>query len=217
MKIQYLGHSCFEIKNREVSVITDPFDPKLVGLKFPKIEADVVTVSHGHTDHNYVAGVGVKPVVFDYPGDYEVKGVKIFGLQSWHDKTRGSERGENIIFKIVIDGIVVTHLGDLGEMPSRELLEELEDTDILLIPVGGTFTINAAEAAEIVKAIKPAVTIPMHYQVPKLNPAEFAALSDPGEFLKLLGKAGIAPVSRFEAKNEEELPENEVLLLEAAK
>jgi len=217
MKIQYLGHSCFEIKNREVSVITDPYDTKMVGLKFPKTEADIVTVSHQHPDHNFVAGVGVSPVVFDYPGDYEAKGVKIFGFQSWHDKSQGSERGENIIFKIIMDGIIVTHLGDLGEMPSRELLDELEDTDILLVPVGGTFTINTAEAAEVVKTIKPAVTIPMHYQVSNLNPEQFGSLTGVEEFLKLMGKEGLTPITKFEAKSEEELPENEVVLLTSAK
>lgn len=217
MKIQYLGHSCFEIKNREVSVITDPYDTKMVGLKFPKTEADIVTVSHQHPDHNFVAGVGVSPVVFDYPGDYEAKGVKIFGFQSWHDKSQGSERGENIIFKIIMDGIIVTHLGDLGEMPSRELLDELEDTDILLVPVGGTFTINTAEAAEVVKTIKPAVTIPMHYQVSNLNPEQFGSLTGAEEFLKLMGKEGLTPITKFEAKSEEELPENEVVLLTSAK
>jgi len=217
MKIQYLGHSSFEIKNREVTIVTDPFDPQLVGLKFPKVTADIVTVSHQHRDHNFVAGVGITPVVFDYPGEYEARGIKIFGLQSWHDKTQGSERGENIIFKIIIDGMTVTHLGDLGEMPSRELLDQLEDTDILLVPIGGVFTINAAEAAEVVKALKPAVVIPMHYQMPKLNPQEFGELAGPEEFLKLLGKEGLLMVARFEAKSAEELPENELVLLEIAK
>lgn len=217
MKIQYLGHSCFFIKNKEASVVTDPFNPQLVGLKFPKVDADILTVSHQHPDHNQAQQVGIKPVVFDFPGEYEAKGVKVNGYQSFHDDKNGTVRGENIIFKITINNVILTHLGDLGHLPNQELLEQLEDTDVLLVPVGGFYTINASQAAEVIRAIKPSVTIPMHYNSPELNQVEFGKLSGVTEFLKLMGKDGLTPVPKLEIKSEEDLPESETVLLSITK
>ena len=217
MKIQYFGHSCFYIKNKESSVLMDPFDSKLVGFALPKVEADIVTVSHQHQDHNYTAGVNGQPVIFDFPGEYEVKGVKIFGYQSFHDQVQGQERGENIIFKVVINNVVLTHLGDLGHDLENDLIEQLEDTDVLLIPVGGIYTINSEEAKKIIEQIKPSVTIPMHFQTDKHNPAEFGKLTKLDEFLKLMGKESLVPVPKLEIKTEEDLPESELIVLDIVK
>lgn len=217
MKIQYLGHSSFYVRNKQSSVVMDPFDSKIVGLKFPRVTADIVTVSHDHKDHNQAELVGIKPMVFDFPGEYEVKGVKIKGYQSFHDDKQGGERGENIIFKVNINNVVLTHLGDLGVMLSSELVDELEDTDVLLVPVGGVYTINAAQAVEIVRQLKPCVTIPMHYNTDGLNQSQFGQLSGVNEFLKLMSKENLAPVPKFEIKSEEDLPESEVVVLEIVK
>lgn len=217
MKIQYFGHSCFYIKNKEASVLIDPFSSAMVGFNMPKVEADIVTVSHQHADHNNVASVTNQPVVFDFPGEYEVKGVKVFGYQSYHDAAGGQERGENIIFKIVINNVVLTHLGDLGHLPGAELLSELEDTDVLLLPIGGTYTINASEAKQLISLIKPSVTIPMHYKLEKHNPEQFNKLSPLDDFLKLMGQEALVPVNKFELKSEEDLPESELVVLEIFK
>ena len=216
MKIQYFGHSCFYIKNKESSVLMDPFDSKMVGLNMPKVDADIVTVSHQHKDHNQTAAV-CNGVVFDFPGEYEVKGVKVFGYQSYHDQEQGQKRGENIIFKIIINNVVLTHLGDLGHLPEPALIDELEDTDVLLIPVGGTYTIDGQTAKKVIELIKPSITIPMHYQTDKHNPAEFGQLAKVEEFLKLMGKDALAPIPKFEIKTAEDLPETELVVLDIAK
>lgn len=217
MKIQYFGHSCFYLKNKEVNVLMDPFSSQMVGLKMPKVEADIVTVSHQHADHNNVASVTNQPVVFDFPGEYEVKGVKVFGYQSYHDQEQGAKRGENIIFKVIINNVVLTHLGDLGHIPGEGLINELEDTDVLLIPVGGTYTLNVQEAKQLISLIKPAITVPMHYQLEKHNPAEFGNLAKLNEFLKLMGHENLPAINKIEIKSEEDLPESELVVLEVGK
>jgi len=217
MKIQYFGHSCFFLKNKEVSVLMDPFDSEMVGFQMPKVEADIVTVSHQHKDHNYVAAVLGQPVIFDFPGEYEAKGVKIFGYQSYHDHQKGKERGENIIFKVVINGVKVTHLGDLGHIPGEELVNELEDTDILLIPVGGTYTFSLSEAKQTIELLKPSVTIPMHFKTPKHNLSQFQALAPLSEFLELMGQKDLVGVNKLEFKTAEDLPESELIVLDVVK
>ena len=217
MKIQYFGHSCFYIKNKEASVLMDPFSSLLVGLKMPKVETDMITVSHQHEDHNFIAAATNNPVIFDFPGEYEVKGVKVFGYQSFHDQEQGGKRGENIIFKVIINNVVLTHLGDLGHIPPENVLSELEDTDVLLVPIGGTYTINASEAKQLVELIKPSITIPMHYHLDQHNPQQFGELAKLSEFLKLMGQEALVPANKLEIKSEEDLPESELVVLEVAK
>jgi L-ascorbate metabolism protein UlaG (beta-lactamase superfamily) len=176
MTITWLGQSCFKIeekiKGETVTVLTDPYT-KEVGFKLPKTRADIVTSSHDHFDHNNVGEVlGVdndKPVIFDRPGEYEVKGVFVTGIGSYHDKKKGEERGKSTMFKFDIDGTRILHLGDLGTALSDYQLERIENVDILLIPVGGKYTIDGKEAAEIVKQIDPRIVIPMHYKIKGLN------------------------------------------------
>lgn len=224
MRIKYLGHSSFQIKNKTVTVVTDPFDPTTVGLKYPKVEADIITVSHDHKDHNQSQLVGKptnsagRPLVFDFPGDYEAHGVRVYGYQTFHDSVQGAERGENIMFKVIINNVVLLHCGDLGQIPSRELLDEVADANIILVPVGGHYTLNPQEAKQMVEIIKPEVVIPMHYNLadsagkPRLNQANFSQLAPVAEFLKLMGKESLEPVAKLEI-NEGELPEGEVILL----
>lgn len=172
MMITWLGHACFKIQDKigpdGVTVVTDPFDKK-IGLKPPACEADIVTVSHDHYDHNNVSALRGNPFVIDGAGEYDVKGVAVYGVESFHDEEGGKARGGNVIFRIDMDNISVSHLGDLGHALDNKQLELLSGTDILLIPVGGKYTIDAQKAVEAVSQIEPRLVIPMHYKVPGLN------------------------------------------------
>lgn len=186
MEIVYLGHSSFRLKGRTASLVTDPFD-KEIGFKFPGVEADIVTISHHHSDHDKAGEVGGVKKVIDGPGEYEVMEVSILGFRAYHDEKKGEERGVNTIYVIEMDGIRLCHLGDLGHTLGDELVENLGDIDILMIPVGGHFTIAAGEAVSVVQAIEPSIVIPMHYQMPALNPEVFGKLAPVEDFLKEVG------------------------------
>ena len=187
MDISYLGHSSFRIKTKTANIVTDPFDPKMVGLKFSGVEADIVTISHHHEDHGKAELVkGVKKIV-DGPGEYEIMGVSIIGFASFHDDKKGAERGANTIYVFEADSLRLAHLGDLGHVLTQELIESMGDIDILMIPVGGVFTIGPQEAVAIVREIEPKIVIPMHYQVPHLNPDTFSKLLGVEQFLKEVG------------------------------
>ena len=168
MKIRYLGHSCFQLtESTGTSIVCDPYGD--VGFALPPVRADAVTVSHSHYDHNNAGAVEDNPVVFDKEGQYELGGVTITAIKCWHDDNEGAKRGENLIFKIRMDGVEVCHLGDLGEKCSASLIEALLPVHVLLVPVGGTYTIDAKEAKEYVDRIMPSVVIPMHYKTKGLN------------------------------------------------
>lgn len=186
MQIKYLGHASFLIKTKNARVVTDPYDP-YTGLKFPKIEADIVTVSHHHKDHDREDLVLGDKLVLDWPGEYEKKGVRVFGYKSYHDKEQGKERGENILYKFEAENISLLHCGDMGVVPDQELLDEVGDVDILFVPVGGFYTIDASEAQEVVKSIEPSIVVPMHYNHPGLNQETFGKLTGLDEFLKKFG------------------------------
>lgn len=187
MDIYYLGHSSFQIVGKDVSIVTDPFDEKNVGFKFPKVSADIVTVSHQHEDHNKSEQVGGVSMVVSGPGEYEIKRVSVFGIPSFHDDKKGQERGKNTIYVIEIEGIFIAHLGDLGHKLSDSDLEALGSIDVLMIPVGGHYTIDHKVAAEIVRSVEPKVILPMHYQSEGLNPSIFASLEGVDEFVNELG------------------------------
>ena len=186
MLITWFGHSCFRIQDKTgpdgITVATDPFDKK-IGLKAPNFQADIVTVSHDHYDHNNAKSLRGDPYVIDGAGEYDVKGVLVDGVQSYHDNQSGKERGKNIIFRIEMDGIIVTHLGDLGTELDDKQRGKLSGTDILLIPVGGNYTIDAKKAVEVVSQIEPRIVIPMHYKVPGLT-VDIAGVD---KFVKELG------------------------------
>ena len=184
MEIRYLGHASFLIKSKNVRLITDPFDSQMVGIRLPKIEADIVTISHHHQDHDFIACISGKPLVIDLPGEYEKQGFRIFGYPSFHDKVEGKERGRNTIFKIEVEGIRVLHCGDLGFIPDEKFLETLGEIDILLVPVGGYYTIDAKEALSLAKKIEPAIIIPMHYKTKHHNPQVFKKIAPVDDFLR---------------------------------
>ncbi|MEK7597295.1 MAG: MBL fold metallo-hydrolase [Patescibacteria group bacterium] len=206
MEIKYLGHSSFLIKTKMTKIVTDPFDSEMVGIKFPKTEADIVTVSHRHLDHDRADLVMGAPLIIDMPGEFEKLGVRIFGFQSFHDKTLGSERGENIMYKFESEGISVLHCGDLGVIPEESFLETIGEVDILMIPVGGIYTIDADEALSLVKKIEPSIVIPMHYGSGKLAPVS--------DFTKKFGLDNPVPQPKLVYKKEEVEQEMKIIVLE---
>jgi len=159
----------------------------MVGIKFPPIDADIVTVSHQHKDHNNTPLVKGVTKVIEGPGEYEIKDISIMGFSTFHDKKEGEERGPNVIYVYEAEGLRLAHLGDIGHKLSEDLIEELGEIHILMIPVGGAVSLNAEEATEVVCSIEPNIIIPMHYQEAGLNPEAFAKLAPVEEFLKEVG------------------------------
>jgi L-ascorbate metabolism protein UlaG (beta-lactamase superfamily) len=195
MKIEWLGHSSFKLtESTGVSVVTDPYEEDKVGIKFPKVSADVVTISHNHFDHNCLSALENYNVVVDTVGVNEIDGVEISGFRSYHDEKKGALRGKNIVYRIRMDGVETCHLGDIGEELSPMLAELIGSINILLIPVGGRFTINAEQAKEYVDLLMPDVVIPMHYMMEGYN-TEFDELDD---FLDLFPKKSIEYVEENE-------------------
>lgn len=214
MEISYLGHSSFKLRGKTTTIITDPYDSTLVGLKFPKhTTGDIVTISHDHPDHNFLSAVEGSPFVVRGPGEYEIKGVGIVGISVFHDNEQGAKRGKNIIYRIEIDGINVVHLGDLGHVLDSTKVEELDGVDILMVPVGGFYTISAQEASHIISEIEPAIVIPMHYGRPELDQKSFGSLTPLSSFLKEIGKEDIAPVPKFVVTKDKLPQEMQVVIL----
>lgn len=187
MDITFLGHASFRLKGKTAVLVTDPFAPEKVGLKYPKVNADIVTISHDHEDHNQASLVKEVKKVVAGPGEYEIQGVSIIGFASFHDNKKGQLRGKNTIYVIEMDGLRLAHLGDLGHKLNEKTVEEMGDVDVLMIPIGGVYTINASEATEVVRAIEPNITIPMHYQVKGLKKATFEKLTGLKPFLADVG------------------------------
>ncbi len=177
-----MGHSCFRIRGSHAAVITDPYPPDL-GYSLGKPTAHIVTVSHQHPGHSYVQGIGGKPRLITAPGEYEISGVLIIGIATFHDNEKGEKRGKNTAYLIEVDEISVCHLGDLGHILTTEQAEELDNVDVLLLPVGGVSTINATAAAELVRQLEPKVVVPMHYKTNCLN----RELEPVDRFLKEMG------------------------------
>ncbi|GCE48579.1 L-ascorbate metabolism protein UlaG (beta-lactamase superfamily) [Thermosporothrix hazakensis] len=168
MEITWLGHSCFQIRGKQVTLVTDPYTP-LQGSsegeqpRLSQINARIVTVSHNHPGHNNVSAVGGTPYIVRGPGEYEISDVLITGVASFHDKEYGKKFGRNTIYVIHMDDLVICHLGDLGHTLQETQLEAVADADVLLLPVGGEHVINAAQAAEVISQIEPRIVVPMHY------------------------------------------------------
>jgi L-ascorbate metabolism protein UlaG (beta-lactamase superfamily) len=182
MEIVWLGHSCFRIRGKEATIVTDPFD-KTLGYPMRKPTASIVTVSHSHPQHSFVDGVAGNPRVVSRPGEYDIANVFINGIGTYHDNEKGAARGKNTVFFMEIDEVKVCHLGDIGHVPTSEQIEQMSGVDILMVPVGGLSTINAAAAAETIGLLEPKLVIPMHYKTEvvkiELEPLE--------HFVKVMG------------------------------
>lgn len=171
MQIQYYGHSCFKIITKpagrgaeEAVLFIDPFD-KSIGLRPPQGQANLALVTHNHSDHNNVAALKGDPYVIDIPGEYSAKGINIIGINSFHDNKNGTERGNNTIFVIESEELRICHLGDLGCDLTEKQLEAINGVDILMVPIGGKYTIDGKKAFEIAKKIEPKIIIPMHFKI----------------------------------------------------
>ena len=169
LQIRWHGHSCFEITN-EVTLVTDPHDGKSIGIHAPNVTGDIVLVSHDHYDHNSVKSVekeGSK-VITD-TRKRNITNVEIKGIESFHDECRGEKRGNNIIYKFTMEDITFCHMGDLGHDLDEDTVQKIGDVDILFIPIGGTFTLDAKQAWRIIKKVKPRIAVPMHYKIGGLS------------------------------------------------
>ncbi len=187
-----MGHSCFRVNGSQAAVITDPFPPDL-GYSMGKPTADIVTVSHQHQSHAYIRGVGGGPRIVQGPGEYEISGILIIGVATFHDAEGGGNRGKNTVYLMEVDGIALCHLGDLGHVLTSEQAEEIGDVDVLLLPVGGVSTIDASMAAEVIRQLGPKAVIPMHYKTPVIN----RELDPVDKFLKEMGMEPIEPLPKL--------------------
>ena len=209
MEITWLGHSCFRIRGKQATTITDPFSPGS-GYSLGKASADIVTVSHEHPGHSYSAGIGGSPRVIKRPGEYEIAGVLIIGLATFHDANKGADRGKNTVYVMEAEELTICHLGDLGQPLTDSQIEEIGKVDVLMVPVGGITTINATAAAAMVRQMEPKIVLPMHYKTPvfqgELEPVDY--------FLREFGTQQAAPQPKLNV-NKNNLPlATQVILLE---
>ena len=165
MNLQYYGHACFALRLSDgTALVFDPFDPS---VPYPVCDArcDAALISHSHFDHNYTKSLTGEFVTIDAPGEYTVGGAKITAIPSFHDDAGGAKRGRNLIFRIEAEGLSIAHLGDLGHLPDERQLAALEGLDIMLVPVGGFYTIDTYQAEQVMSMVKPRCTVPMHYKM----------------------------------------------------
>src|SRR3989344_4400307 len=215
MDIYWGGQALFKLKGKNASVIIDPYDPNFTGLKLPKdLISDVVLITHEHQDHSNGEVVttlsGEKPMVFEKEGEYEVAGVVITAISSFHDDGGGKERGKNIIFHLMFEGLNIVHLGDLGQSElTEEQITQIGETDILLIPVGSVYTIDSKKAAAIVSQLEPKIIIPMHFKIEGLK----FELEGVEGFLKEMGAENVPPQPKLSITKEKLPEEPQVILL----
>ena len=208
MDVTWLGHGCFRLRGRSAAVVTDPFPPA-IGLRLPKLDADLVTISHEHENHSYTQ-VMRDAYEIRGPGEYEVAGVSVIGVPTFHDAVKGAKHGRNTVYLIEIDDVRVCHLGDLGHALDDAEAEAISSPDVLLVPVGGHTAINAAQAAEIVRQLEPRYVVPMHYAIPGLK----LELDPLDRFLKEMAVAASEPQPKLSVSASSGEYETKVVVLE---
>lgn len=215
MDIYWLGHACIKLKGKNATVLIDPYDPEMTGLKLPKdMSADMILVTHDHQDHNFTSvttgTAEQKPMVFSEPGEYEVAGAVALGIASFHDDTNGSERGVNTIFQLMFDRLNLVHLGDLGQHELTETqIAQIGEVDILFIPVGGKYTIDSKAAANIISQLEPKIIIPIHYKIEGLK----FELDGVENFLKEMGAEGVIAKPKLSITKDKLPEEPQVIVL----
>lgn len=205
MEIQWHGYSCFSIKSKKTTIVTDPFDPEKTGLKLGKLKADIVTVSHDHSGHNNVKAVEGNPRVLDWPGEYDIQGVFITAMNTYHNTKDEEDKGTNTVFNFTVDDIYVCHLGDLGHVLTTEHVDELGKVDVLMIPVGEGNCISIKKAKEMIEKVEPRMVIPMHFAQEGLKREDLKPVQ---EFLKEMGinnpqKTDILKISKKDLPQED--------------
>ena len=216
MKVKWLGHACFLLTSDSgLRIITDPYTPGVFGLNYapPAETADIVTVSHDHADHNNVAAVKGNPQVVQGVGSHQAKGIQFKGIATAHDESSGKERGANTIFCFALDGINVCHLGDLGHDLLDQTAADIGAVDVLLIPVGGNFTIDAAVADVVCKKLAPKVVIPMHFKNSRCPGFPVAGVED---FTRGRQQVKTVPGSEVEIKKEQLPTATDTIVLKPA-
>jgi L-ascorbate metabolism protein UlaG (beta-lactamase superfamily) len=210
MVITWYGHSCFKIVSEGLTIVLDPFN-KDIGLRPPSFSADIVLSTHSqHNDHNNIEAISGNPFVITGPGEYEVKGVSIVGVESFHDNKNGEERGLNTIYSIETEDIKLCHFGDLGQDElSEKQNEAINGPDIIFIPVGGKYTIGGTRAANIVNQIEPKIVIPMHYKIPGLK----VDVEPVDRFLKEMGAGKKEAVDKLTIKKKTLPEQTEVVVM----
>lgn len=224
MEIRYLGHASFYLGAKNAKVVMDPFDPEMVGLSYPQVKADIVTVSHQHQDHNAVSLVKPTqrvdrtsdepaPFIISGPGEYEIRGTRILGIDSFHDNKEGAKRGRNTIYEVIIDGVNIVHLGDLGHKLSQEQLDALNNVEVLLAPVGGVYTVNPEQIKEIINLLSPNIVVPMHFYQKGMKPETFGQLATVEDFLKLMEAENVKTLDKLVVEEGKLPEETEIVVL----
>lgn len=211
MVITWYGQACFKIQSGELVIAIDPF-AKEIGLTPPRFRADFVLITHSHRDHANQEAIGGEPFVITGPGEYEMKGVYVRGIATFHDTEQGMQRGMNTIYGISVEELSLVHLGDFGEYELREeTLDAIGNVDVLMIPVGGVYTIDGKQAARVVRQLSPRYVIPMHYKIPGLT----VGLETAGAFLKEMGVSHEALQEKLALKKKDigEEEKTEVVIL----
>ena len=207
MRIEWIGHACFRLTAQDGTVaITDPYDES-VGIEMIPLKADLITMSHEHHDHNETSMIVGSPVIVHGGELASVSGVTTRAVNSWHDDVQGAKRGANFVRIFGIDGLKIVHMGDQGCMPDEDVLEAIADADVMMIPVGGTYTVDAAGAKAIIDIAKPRCVIPMHVKTAHC-PYPIAKVCD---FLALMGAESAVPVRALEL-TEDTVPQGVVLM-----
>jgi L-ascorbate metabolism protein UlaG (beta-lactamase superfamily) len=208
LDVTWLGHGCFRLRGRSAAAVTDPYPPS-IGLKLQRLDGNLVTVSHEHENHNYTQ-VMRDAYEIRGPGEYEVAGVSVIGVPTFHDAEKGAKHGRNTIYLIEIDDVRVCHLGDLGHPLDDSEAEAISSPDVLLVPVGGRTTIDAAQAAAVVRQLEPRFVVPMHYKIPGLK----LELDSLDRFLKEMAVAVTEPQPKLSVQASSGEYDTKVVVLE---
>jgi len=188
LDVTWLGLGCFRLRGRSAAVVTDPYPPA-VGLKLSRMDAEVLTISHDHENHSFAQVVRDGAYEVRGPGEYEIAGVSVIGIPTYHDAEKGAKEGRNTVYLIEIDDVRVVHLGDLGHKLEDAEAEAVSSPDVLLVPIGGHSALNGAVAAEVVRQLEPRYVVPMHYAIPGLK----VQLDSIDRFLKEMGVTASEP------------------------
>jgi L-ascorbate metabolism protein UlaG (beta-lactamase superfamily) len=209
MEIIWYGHACFRLKDKNSTVVTDPFD-KSLGLPLPRPKADIVTISHQSPHHNYTAGIKDSFKVIDGPGEYEIGGTFITGIRMVSTKQNANGALPNNVFVFYMEDLAICHLGDLNQVPTQSQVEGMGSINVLMVPVGGKKALNAAQAAEVISLIEPDIVIPMHYQLPGIT----IDLDPVSKFLKEMGVTKAEPESVLKLAKSNLPEETQIVLLD---